>query len=140
MPLSWKHESPALWDAPKEAVLGAAPAGSLPDYDVATGTTAPGDWWRVEREGEVVGYGWMDVVWGDAEILLAVRPEEQGSGVGTYILERLEEEARRRGLNHIYNTVRPTHPERQKIMGWLSRRGFAGRGDHEQLRRVVRPA
>lgn len=140
MSLSWKPERPALWDEAKRAVVGAAPEGSLPDYETSPGSAAPGDWWRVEREGEVVGYGWMDVVWGDAEILLAVAPEAQGSGVGTFILEKLEEEARSRGLNHIYNTVRPTHPERQKIMGWLTKRGFAGRGDHEQLRRVVRPA
>jgi GNAT superfamily N-acetyltransferase len=137
MSLQWIRENPALWDAAKQRVLGAAPAGSLPDYGDEPGEVAPGDWWRVERDGAVVGFGWMDTVWGEAEILLAVAPSAQGSGAGTFILERLEEEAASRGLNRIYNTVRPTHPQRQQVMAWLSRRGFAG-GDHEVLYRVVR--
>ena len=29
------------------------------------------EWWRVEEAGAVLGYGWMDHTWGDAEILLA---------------------------------------------------------------------
>ncbi len=140
MSLSWTQENPALWDDGKRAVLSAAPGGSLPAYQMGADDSAPGDWWRVEKDGEVVGYGWMDTVWGDAEILLAVAPGAQGDGVGTFILAQLELEASKRGLNHIYNTVLPTHPERQQVMGWLGRRGFSGGDDHEQLRRVVRKA
>lgn len=138
MPLQWTRENPALWDDEKARVLGAAPDGALPRYDMSAGGVAPGDWWRVEQDGATVGFGWMDTVWGEAEILLAVSPDAQGDGVGTYILEKLEEEAVMRGLHRIYNTVRPTHPQRQQVMAWLSRRGFAG-GDHEVLYRVVRP-
>ena len=137
MPLTWIHENPALWDAAKQDVLGGAPAGALPPYDTTAGGVAPGDWWRVERDGEVVGYGWMDVSWGDAEILLAVSQSAQGSGVGGHILGKLEEEARARGLKRIFNTVRPGHPERQRVMAWLGRRGFSS-ADREQLYRVVR--
>ena len=126
-----------MWDAGKQRVLGAAPEGALPPYERVPGGLAPGDWWRVEADGQTVGYGWMDVVWGDAEILLAVSPEAQGTGVGSYILEQLEQEARMRGLNRIYNSVRRTHPARQQVMAWLGRRGFAGNGDHEQLVRTV---
>lgn len=138
MSLDWIRDSPARWDADKRRVLGAAPEGALPDYDMREGTAAPGDWWRVEQGGRVIAYGWMDTVWGDAEILLAVEPAHQGEGVGSFILDRLEEEADKRGLNRVYNTVRPTHPERQKVMGWLGKRGFAGGEDHEQLYRPVR--
>lgn len=138
MPLSWIRENPALWDAGKQRVLGGAAPGALPDYDRTPGGVAPGDWWRVERDGQVVGYGWMDVVWGDAEILLAVAPDAQGDGNGGYILSKLEDEARVRGLKRIYNSVRPGHPARQQVIAWLSKRGFSGGGDHEQLQRVVR--
>ena len=140
MKLTWTRESPALWTEAMQAVLGAVPEGALPAYDIRLGEPSPGEWWRVERDGAVVGYGWMDVVWGDAEILLAVAPEAQGSGVGTYILDQLEQEARKRGLRHIHNVVPRSHPERQKIKGWLAKRGYAGGHDPEQLRRVVGPA
>lgn len=138
MPTTWNHENPALWDAAKRRILRGAQAGALPDYDMTAGGVAPGDWWRVERDDEVVGYGWMDVVWGDAEILLAVAPEAQGSGAGGFILGKLEDEARARGLKRIYNSVRPGHPGRQQLMAWLGRRGFSGGSDHEQLQRIVR--
>ena len=137
MSLTWTREAPSVWTEAMCAVLGDAPAGALPAYDMQVGAAAPGEWWRVERDGAVVGFGWMDVVWGDAEILLAVAAGAQGTGVGTFILERLEDEARKRGLRHILNVVPKSHPERQKIKGWLSKRGFAGGHDHEQLRRVV---
>lgn len=138
MPLSWNRENPAQWDAPKQRVVGAAPEGALPVYDMTAGGVAPGDWWRVDRDGVVAGYGWMDTVWGDAEVLLAVDPAHQGAGVGTFILEHLEVEARQRGLGRIYNTVRPGHPDRQAVLAWLGKRGFTTRGDHEHLERQVR--
>jgi len=138
MPLSWKRENPAQWDAPKQRILGAAPAGSLPAYDMTAGGVAPGDWWRVERDGVVLGYGWMDTVWGDAEVLVAVDPAHQGSGAGTFILEQLEREAAQRGLGRITNAVPPAHPQRQQVMAWLGRRGFTTRGDHEHFERQVR--
>lgn len=138
MALTWTRDNPALWDADKQRILGAALAGSLPAYDMEDGTAAPGDWFRVQRDGDTVGFGWMDTVWGDAEVLAAVDPAHQGWGVGTFIMENLETEAGRRGLNRIYNAVRPDHPKRQTVMAWLGRRGFSGAGDHEQLQRVVR--
>jgi len=140
MPLDWTPDTSPMWDADKRRVLGAAPAGSLPDYDMADGTAAPGDWYRVERNGEVVGFGWMDTVWGDAEVLLAVDPAHHGHGVGTFILEHLEAEAAKRGLGRIYNTVTEAHPQRQQVMAWLGKRGFTSRGAREHLERQVRRA
>ena len=85
----------------------------------------------------IVGYGWMDVVWGDAEILLATAPEVRGSGVGAFILENIEKEARKMGLTQIYNVVRPTHPDREAVSGWLSRHGFEPNEDGSLFRAVV---
>ena len=83
------------------------------------------DWWRVEEDGEVLGYGWMDCTWGDAEILLVVDPRHTGKGAGSFILDRLEKEAQAHGLNYVYNVVRPTHPDREGITRWLEARRFA---------------
>ena len=105
----------------------------------AAGDLAPGEWFRVEDGGTVVGYGWMDCTWGDAEILLAVDPAARGRGVGTFILDRLEEEAASRGLNYLYNSVRPGHPERESVTRWLTARRFAPAGDGLLKRRVVAP-
>lgn len=131
----WIHEAPARWDADKEAVLGGAPAGAL-ELDALRGAgILPGDWWRVEEGGRTVAYGFMDAVWGDAEILVAVGPEAQGRGVGGFVLERLEEEARARGLRYLYNVVRPTHPRAAEVTRWLTSRGFRPSGEGGVLRR-----
>ena len=90
------------------------------------------------EDGAVVGYGWMDATWGDAEILLVVDPARQKRGAGGFILENLEREAARHGLNYMYNVVPPTHPDREGITKWLSSRGFVRSHDDESLRRRVR--
>jgi len=131
----WIHEAPARWDAGKEAVLGGAPAGAL-DVEALRGAgILPGDWWRVEEDGRTVAYGFMDAVWGDAEILVAAGPGAQGQGVGAYVLERLEEEARARGLRYLYNVVPPTHPRGAEVTRWLTSRGFKSSEEGGVLRR-----
>ena len=72
----------------------------------------------------------------DAEILLAVPPGNQNRGVGTFILDHLEQEAASRGLNYLYNVVRQGHPKRQQTEAWLCKRGFAKKEDERLLRRV----
>jgi N-acetylglutamate synthase-like GNAT family acetyltransferase len=94
------------------------------------------DWWRVERNGDVVGYGWLDDVWGDAEVLLAVEAGERGAGVGAFVLRHLEEEAAARGLNYVLNVVRDTHPERAAVTAWLERQGFSAAEDGRLRKRV----
>jgi N-acetylglutamate synthase-like GNAT family acetyltransferase len=142
MSLQWIHENPPHWDAGKAAVIGGAGAGIFDFPKHASGDLIPGDWWRVERDGVVLGYGWMDTTWGDAEILLAVGGAARGGGVGSFILDRLEEEAAARGLNYLYNVVRPTHPDRDGITAWLEKRGFkeSTEGDRALLKRKVHRA
>jgi GNAT superfamily N-acetyltransferase len=137
--LSWIAERPSRWDADKERVVGSAGAERFGEKTVAAWRTAevlPGDWWHVESDGRVVGYGWMDVTWGDAEILVAVDASERGKGVGTFILDRLEAEARSRGLNYLQNVVAVTHPEGDAVQRWLEGRRFV-RDDDGRLRRSV---
>ncbi len=127
MRLIWTCESPAFWDDDKARVLESArPAGIL-----------PGVWWRVSRGDYAVAYGWMDVVWGEAEILLAVAPEARGIGIGSLVLDGLEAEAARRGLSYLHNTVRPDHPERERVLRWLTSRGFQPSADGGRLVRRV---
>ena len=141
-PLEWVHESIAHWDADKARIVGGARSGSLPEGIArrAEGDVLPDDWWRVEHDGRCVGYGRMDVTWGDAEILLVVEPEAQHRGVGSFILEQLEHEARAGGLNYLYNQVQPEHPAHDEITGWLRNRAFSQTEDGKLARAIVASA
>jgi N-acetylglutamate synthase-like GNAT family acetyltransferase len=136
--LTWTRENPAYWDEPKARIVGLV-ASTFPAHRRATyraGQVIPDEWWRVEQGGRVVGYGWMDTTWGDAEILLAVEPDARERGVGQFIVERLEAEARARGLHYLHNVLPDDHPERERVRAWLERRGFQA-GDDGQLARAV---
>jgi N-acetylglutamate synthase-like GNAT family acetyltransferase len=135
--LAWSRESPPLWDADKARIIGGAPAGVFSLGPFKAGDVVPGDWWRVEDDRRVVGYGWMDHSWGDAEILLAVDPAGQRGGVGTFILDRLEDEAAGRGINYLYNVVPDAHPNRAWLEHWLRRRGFVASQEGGLLKRTV---
>jgi len=139
MKLDWVRENPPRWDADKARVVGGAPPGAFaPAVARRPGDLLPGEWWRVEDAGAAVGYAWLDCTWGDAEVLLAVEPGRQRSGIGTFILDRLDDEAAARGLNYMYNVVRASHPDRDGVTAWLRRRGFAPAHDAERLQRRVR--
>jgi N-acetylglutamate synthase-like GNAT family acetyltransferase len=136
MSLVWIREPTALWDADKQRIIGGSP-GLLTISASTPGAVLPGDWWRVEDNGRVVGYGWMDYSWGDAEVLLAVEPGDQSRGVGTFILDRLDEEAATRGLNYLYNVIPAQHPDKIGLKRWLLQRGFVGAKDGDLFKRTV---
>jgi N-acetylglutamate synthase-like GNAT family acetyltransferase len=138
MTLTWNHESAPRWDASKRRIVGGVPAGIFDRRfaELDDDAPLPGDWWRIERDGTPVGYAWLDAVWGDAEVTLAVDEPERRGGVGSFALERLEEEARRLGFNRLYNTVRPTHPEREATAAWFTARGFEAGEDGSLIRAV----
>lgn len=138
MELAWIKERNATWDADKARIVGGASPGIFDSRyaDLTEGRLVPAEWWRVEADGEVLGYGWLDVNWGDAEILLATAADAQGKGVGTFVLQHLELEARSRGLNYMYNLVRPTHPDADALTAWLTKRGFESARDGRLLRSV----
>ena len=141
MNLRWTQESLPQWDHDKARVVGGAgPEVFEPSLlDRPEGTLLPSDWWHVESEdGKTVAYGWMDVTWGDAEIGLAVDPEFQRQGIGTFILDNLEHEAAARGINYLYNVVQPTHPQQGEVSDWLKARRFSASEDGKLLRAVVR--
>lgn len=140
MTLEWLREDPPVWDEEKARLIGGAPTGVFDRRYAACapGERLPGEWWRVVRDGRTVGFGWLDIVWGDAEILLVTDPAARGAGVGTFVLEHLEDEARARGVRYVYNSVRPTHPDRERVAAWLRERGFEGAEDGSLLRAVAR--
>ena len=138
--MDWIQETPPTWDAAKARIVGQHGTDVFAHelLDRPEGTLVPGDWWRVMSDGVVVGYGWMDVSWGDAEVGLAVHPDHQRQGVGSFILDRLEVEAAARGINYLYNRVRDTHPQESEVTDWLSARRFFRSEDGKLLRSVVR--
>jgi N-acetylglutamate synthase-like GNAT family acetyltransferase len=134
--LHWVKDDDPRWDADRARVFATVPPGVFPDVARKPGERLPGDWWRVEDGGRVVGYGWLDDVWGDAEILMVVEDAARGTGAGAFALARLEDEAANRGLNYVLNVVRDTHPERGAVTAWLLARGFTGSEDG-RLRKQV---
>ena len=124
-PLRWVREEVQQWDDDRERVFATVPEGVLRTGSRRPGERLSSDWWRVERDGRVVGYGWLDDVWGDAEILLAVEADARRSGVGAFVLEHLEQEAADRGLNYVLNVVRESHPDRAAVTA--SRSGCVSR-------------
>jgi len=138
MSMKWIHENPPHWDEAKRTIVGGAPEGAFDVPACKLGDIVPGDWWRVEIDDATVGYGWMDQTWGDAEVLMCVDPEHQRHGVGAFIIENLDREAAARGLNYLYNVVRATHPDADKLTAWLRRHGFEPAHDENLLRRRVR--
>ena len=138
MSATWTQESPPSWDATKGNILDAIPQGSVSLDDFEDGQLLPGDWFRVEQDGKVIGYGWLDTSWGDAEINLMVDPAHQRAGTGTFILDHLADEAGRRGINYLFNSIPPGHPDPHGLGKWLAARGFAPSEDGKLLRRAVR--
>jgi GNAT superfamily N-acetyltransferase len=134
--LAWVHEEAPTWDVDKKRVVGGAPEGAFL-LTFSDGEALPGDWWSARDEnGNAVGYGRLDTTWGgDAEILLAVAPDRQERGIGTFILNRLDEEAAARGINYIHNRIRD-HAQRDVVHDWLVVRGFRGPVDGDLRRRV----
>jgi len=138
MELSWKRDEALVWDEDKQRVIGGQPEGVFA-FSHPLGTSLTGDWWSVaDPDGNVLGYGWLDSTWGgDAEVLLAVAPEAQTAGVGSFILDHLEDEASRRGMNYVYNTLQEAHPKRSELFDWLVVRGYVGSESGGPVRKRV---
>jgi N-acetylglutamate synthase-like GNAT family acetyltransferase len=134
--LRWVKDDDPRWDADRERVFATLGSDVFPGLTRHMGDQLPSDWWRVETDDGVVGYGWLDDVWGDAEILLAIEESARGTGAGAFALARLEDEAAARGLNYVVNVVRDTHPDRSAVTGWFLAHGFSGTDDG-RLRKQV---
>jgi hypothetical protein len=134
--LRWVKDDDPRWDADRERVFASVPEGIFRAETRTPGERLSSDWWRVQVGDRVVGYGWLDDVWGDAEILLAVEGGARGTGAGAFALARLEEEAAARGLNYVVNVVRDTHPNRAAVTEWFLAHGFAGTEDGRLRKRV----
>jgi N-acetylglutamate synthase-like GNAT family acetyltransferase len=134
--LAWVKDDDPRWDADRERVFASVPDGVFRAEARTAGERLSSDWWRVEDGDRVIGYGWLDDVWGDAEILLAVEEGSRGTGAGAFALARLEKEAADRGLNYVLNVVRDTHPDREAVRDWLVAHGFTDAEDGRLRKRV----
>jgi hypothetical protein len=136
----WVHEEEPRWDDDRDRVFGTVPPGVFRQVARPSGERLPGDWWQVRQGTRVVGYGWLDEVWGDAEVLLAVEEGARRTGAGAFALGRLEQEAAARGLNYVSNVVHDTHPDRAAVTAWFLAHGFTGTDDGQLRKRVTAPA
>ncbi|MGH3292309.1 MAG: GNAT family N-acetyltransferase [Trebonia sp.] len=137
--LQWIREDAPRWDADKRRLFSGAELAATGLNPPAPRAPVADEWWHVaDAAGVIVGYGWLDSEWGDAEVTFLVAPDRRGEGIGEFIIDHLEAEAAARGLNYIYNVVPATSPNREWVTAWLVGHGFvAGDGD---LRRRVRDA
>jgi GNAT superfamily N-acetyltransferase len=139
MGLHWSKENTPRWDAGKQRMFGPAELAAVGFAAPSPDEPMANEWWRVsDHDGTVVGYGWLDSEWGDAEITFLVDPSRRGAGIGGFIVNQLEAEAAARGLNYIYNVVPSSHPDRAWMTSWLLGHGFGN--SHGDLRRRVRHA
>lgn len=139
---SWRWVSegqPSHWDDDKARIVGNEAPGVFDSRyaECRVGDVVPGRWYRVVEDDRTIAFGWMDIVWGDAEVLLAVAREARGRGVGSFVMEHLEREAFRNGLRYVTNVVRPTHPEKARIVAWLEKRDFHSGEDGRHFRSVA---
>jgi N-acetylglutamate synthase-like GNAT family acetyltransferase len=134
--MEWVRETPARWNAAKAAVLGELAPELFGLGRPADGDPLADEWWRVEQDGEVLGYGRLDDTWGDAEVLMLVTPARRSSGIGSFILANLEAEATARKVNYIYNVVPQRHPDPESVTDFLTTHGFE-RTDLGELRKRV---
>ena len=134
--LRWVKDDDPRWDTDRERVFATVPEGVFRAESRTPGERLTSDWWRVEDGGRVIGFGWLDDVWGDAEILLAVDESARGTGAGAFTLARLEDEAAARGLNYVMNVVRDTHPDRATVTEWFRAHGFTGTEDGRLIKQV----
>lgn len=118
MSLTWIRESIPTWDADKARVLCASPQVLDPTWIGAR--LLPGAWWRIELEGEVVAYAWLDAVWGDGRAGVVVDPLHRGQGIGRELLEGVCAEATRAGLAYVSLGA----PDADGLVAWLATRGF----------------
>lgn len=135
--MRWVKEDVPRWDDVKQAMFDDTALRSVGMARPAAGAALADEWWRaVADDGTVAGYGWLDSEWGDAQITFFVDPARRGEGIGGFVLDHLEDEARKRGLNYIYNVVPDTHPDRAWMTAWLEQHGLreSSQGD---LRRQV---
>jgi GNAT superfamily N-acetyltransferase len=137
--LHWQREDNPRWDSHKQSVFGPTELASVGLSAPRPGAAIADEWWQVvDDAGTILGYGWLDSEWGDAQISFLVAPDHRGAGIGAFVVDRLEDEARRRGLNYIYNVVPAAHPDRAWMTNWLESHGFVDSG--HDLRRQVRAA
>ena len=87
-------------DGSDAALVSALAAADLPTADLED----PGrQFFRVEQDGELIGYGGLEVCGPDALLRSVAVPEPlRGRGLGRQVVDAMLREAQRQGVTHAY--------------------------------------
>jgi len=121
--LGWTKEDAPRWDADKQRLFTTEALAAVGMEAPQAGYAIADEWWQVTNDGgDVVGYGWLDTEWGNAQIALLVGDGHRGRGIGDFILRQL---ASRRGPVYARRCVRrgvlidAVDINAQRIAHWL---------------------
>jgi ribosomal protein S18 acetylase RimI-like enzyme len=121
--MDWIQEQPALWDETKQNILGAN-KGAFDIEHTQVGGELDGVWFKLIDNNEIIGYGWIDLAYGNPEISIAVDSHKRFSGYGNTILRNLEEKALALGFSEVECIVRRKNADAINAIKWFHRNGF----------------
>ena len=102
------------------------------------GDLLPGDWWRVESDREIAGYGWLDYNWGRwGNPPGQWRRRISGTALAGSSSICSRRKAQARGVYYIHNVVPAAHPDKAGLYRWLAAHGFADNGEGRLMRAVL---
>ncbi|GEM_PF-5388488 len=120
----WIKEDKAIWNENKARIIGSNIGSFFLDFPVQS-DILPGEWFNLTDEnGEIVGYGWINVSEGDAEISVAIDGKYQGRGYGSQIIDNLYREVESLGFEEIIVVVRQENPNASDVVKWAYKNGY----------------
>ena len=136
-----RPEDKPLWDDTKRRFIVEESPGAFRILSPCLGAQLSGHWWRVELDGDTVGYAWLSIEEeGVAELSVAIGKHFRSQRVGRTVLGELEREAAQLGFKRVIGVVQSENPQQEKILSWLFDEGYSACAlpDLDAAKRVVK--
>lgn len=122
--MCWIKEEKPLWDRNKIKIIGSN-IGCFVISDIQEGDKLEGKWFKLtDKYGQIVGYGWIDIIGGEAEISVAVDKKYKGNGYGTQIINNLYTEIKKLGFDEVIAVVREENSNAEDVIRWVYKNGY----------------